>query len=245
MRFYTLGTGSGIASAVKNASSFLVEASGYRFILDAGEGCTQTLLRLNYPINEIDAIILTHLHPDHIGGIYLLLQTMYLKGRSKVLNLYLAERVDDFLKAMQMQYLYREKFQYELKLKEISELSKDYPLVKAMANDHLIGYTPIIQRDKLPNQQLAYSIRILGGTADLVYTADVTTMRSIVELLKGADTVIADGLHPEFDELLIFKELDIRRVLLSHETPAEYVQVLEADESAIYEEIKEGVWYTV
>jgi ribonuclease BN (tRNA processing enzyme) len=46
------------------ASCYLVEAGGYRLVLDLGSGALAALQRL-VRVDELDAIFLSHLHPDH------------------------------------------------------------------------------------------------------------------------------------------------------------------------------------
>ena len=65
MRFASLGSGS-------RGNGLLVEANGTRVLLDCGfafaEAVTR-LQRLGCAAEDIDAIIVTHEHDDHIGGV--------------------------------------------------------------------------------------------------------------------------------------------------------------------------------
>lgn len=64
MRFASLGSGS-------RGNSLLVEVGRTRVLIDAGFGPRETgrrLARLGVDADEIDAILITHEHSDHIGG---------------------------------------------------------------------------------------------------------------------------------------------------------------------------------
>lgn len=64
MRVATLGSGS-------EGNAHLVECDGTSILIDAGFGIKETTRRLkllNYKIEELDAILLTHEHGDHIRG---------------------------------------------------------------------------------------------------------------------------------------------------------------------------------
>ena len=50
-------------------SSYLVECDGFRLMLDCGNGSLSNLQK-RHDVGEIDAIIISHLHPDHFADLY-------------------------------------------------------------------------------------------------------------------------------------------------------------------------------
>jgi phosphoribosyl 1,2-cyclic phosphodiesterase len=65
MRFASLGSGS-------RGNATLVEAGATRVLLDCGFSCAETekrLARLGLEAREVDAILVTHEHSDHISGV--------------------------------------------------------------------------------------------------------------------------------------------------------------------------------
>ena len=64
-----LGTGTPVPSMDRFGPSTLVEANGRRFVFDCGRGVIQRLFQIGVPIPEIDTLLLTHLHSDHVVGI--------------------------------------------------------------------------------------------------------------------------------------------------------------------------------
>lgn len=50
-------------------SSYLVEADGYRLLLDCGNGSLANLTR-RIDVADLDAVIVSHLHPDHFVDLY-------------------------------------------------------------------------------------------------------------------------------------------------------------------------------
>jgi ribonuclease BN (tRNA processing enzyme) len=64
MRLVVLGCSGGFPEPNRACSGYLVEAAGRRLWLDAGSGTLARLLA-RCSLAEIDAVWLTHLHPDH------------------------------------------------------------------------------------------------------------------------------------------------------------------------------------
>lgn len=84
-----LGTGSGVPSTDSFFSSTLLRLDGKHLLVDAGEPCVHLLRDRGPLIREIDAVLLTHGHVDHVGGMPALLQGCRLLGRSKPLAIHL------------------------------------------------------------------------------------------------------------------------------------------------------------
>jgi ribonuclease BN (tRNA processing enzyme) len=70
MKITVLGNNSTTASAGGACSSYLLEADGKKILLDMGNGSIFNLKKL-VKLSEIDAIILTHHHFDHISDLFL------------------------------------------------------------------------------------------------------------------------------------------------------------------------------
>ncbi|MEP6599605.1 MAG: MBL fold metallo-hydrolase [Actinomycetota bacterium] len=64
MKLTVLGCSGSLPGPDSAASGYLVESDGYRVVLDLGSGALGPLQTL-VALHEVDAIVLSHLHPDH------------------------------------------------------------------------------------------------------------------------------------------------------------------------------------
>jgi len=87
----TLGTGTCQTQKHRMASSVLVELGSLKFVYDFGRGTTQRLLESGFAQNDINHIILSHFHPDHLSDIIPFLHAASwsrIDPRTKDLNIY-------------------------------------------------------------------------------------------------------------------------------------------------------------
>jgi ribonuclease BN (tRNA processing enzyme) len=82
MKLHILGCGDAFGSGGRNQSGYLVEADDRLFLLDCGPTTLLAMKRAGFDPRRLDAIILSHLHGDHFGGIpFFFIEYLYLKRR--------------------------------------------------------------------------------------------------------------------------------------------------------------------
>jgi ribonuclease BN (tRNA processing enzyme) len=67
MRVIFLGTGVSIVTSRRRSPGIFLELGGDCVLLDAGPGTAQTLAETGHSTSEIDHVLLSHLHLDHVG----------------------------------------------------------------------------------------------------------------------------------------------------------------------------------
>lgn len=73
MQLTLLGTGCPVVSLERYGPAQLVERDGAALLVDCGSGVTQRLLAAGRPGRDLDAVLLTHLHSDHLVDLYQLI----------------------------------------------------------------------------------------------------------------------------------------------------------------------------
>ena len=95
-----LGTGTCQLQLDKAASSMLVELDDLRFIFDMGRGITQRIAELEINQDDIEHIVFSHFHPDHISDLIPFLHAARwsrINPRTKDLHVYGPKGLQSFL----------------------------------------------------------------------------------------------------------------------------------------------------
>ncbi len=219
-----LGTASGLPVANKFSSAIHLSANGKSYLLDCGEGVSNALLKYKLPYLEIEAIFITHTHPDHCAGLPLLLQLMHVNKRQKPLTIYLPEEaIDATMRYLWQCYLFPEfvSFQYHLhKLNEHTNYSTDSLFIDAHPNSHLRYYQKVISDNIYLNQMQCYSMTVQVGEKKIVYSSDLGSIADLENIAHNADLLIVEGLHVKAEELFAkIAEWKVKQTILTHFMP--------------------------
>jgi len=83
-----LGTASAMPVKGRNQSAQALLVHGRLFLIDCGEGTQYRMVEEHVPMMKLDSIFLSHIHGDHVFGIFGLLSTLGMKGRQTPLNIF-------------------------------------------------------------------------------------------------------------------------------------------------------------
>ena len=92
-----LGTGGSVPSATRQTAATLIRRGGERILIDCGEGTQRRLMQSIAGLTDLDVILITHGHADHILGLPGLLRTFALRERTAPLSIYGPEGIKKVL----------------------------------------------------------------------------------------------------------------------------------------------------
>ncbi len=89
MRVVFVGTGDAFGTGARAHTCFRLDAGGRTILVDIGASSIVSWRRLGFSYNDVDAIVVSHLHGDHFGALpFLFLESQYVSGRSKPLEIF-------------------------------------------------------------------------------------------------------------------------------------------------------------
>src|SRR5450759_503721 len=99
MKLTILGSSSALPTSGRFPSAHVLNAHERLFLIDCGEGTQMQLRKTRIRFAKINHIFISHLHGDHVFGLYGLLSTLSLMGRTNPIHLYAPENYDNILKS--------------------------------------------------------------------------------------------------------------------------------------------------
>jgi len=182
MRITVLGGCGAFPTAEQACSGYLVEHDGFRLLVDPGYATLPRLLA-HLPADEVDAVLISHGHPDHCADLNPLL-------RARVL------REDDLPPALPV-YALPKATDAVLALDRPGMLADAYVRHEFRPGDRLhIGPFTADTR-LLPHSVPNAGFRLAAGGIVMAYTGDTGPSPEIVELARDADLLLAEASYPE------------------------------------------------
>ncbi len=96
-RVTILGSSSALPTPKRNPSAHVLNVHEQFFLIDCGEGTQKQLRKFGINPLKLKAIFISHLHGDHVYGLFGLISTMGLMGRRTPLPIYAPKPFDEIL----------------------------------------------------------------------------------------------------------------------------------------------------
>lgn len=214
-----LGCGDAFASGGRFHPCVMVETPESRLLIDCGASAPVALKRHGVDSAGIDAVILSHLHGDHFGGIpYLLLDAGHLAGRSVSLAIAgppgVAQRVATATEAL-----------YPGLLADGLGFSIEYVELRAGKREEIAGAGVTAETALHGGGAPAYSLRVECAGKTIAYSGDTGWTENLLRVAAGADLFICESSFYNGEreghltyQLLVQRraDFDCRRMILTH-----------------------------
>ncbi len=181
-----LGTASAMPLADKNASAHVLDVQGRLFLIDCGEGTQKQLIRYKKSIQRIEAIYISHIHGDHIFGLFPLFSTMALQGRLKPLHVYAPNSLSPILKFF-MSY-FGEGLRYEIEFHPLKMKTKE--LIFETKSLEIYAF-PLNHKIETFGFLIKEKEKLLNVRKEKIYQYDLT-LQEIAAIKRGEDIVRDD-----------------------------------------------------
>jgi ribonuclease Z len=182
-----LGSSSALPTSERYPSAHVLNARERLFLIDCGEGTQMQLRKLRIRFGKINHIFISHLHGDHIFGLYGFLSTLSLMGRKTPLHLYAPERYDQILRSHLADFDINLSFEINF----IPLSSKDPVLI---LDDKYLTVTSFPLQHRVPAFGFLFREKILDRNVikEKLEEYGIPTVR-IPAIKKGEDFITPDG----------------------------------------------------
>jgi ribonuclease BN (tRNA processing enzyme) len=221
LRVTFLGSGDAFGSGGRHQACIAVEGEGRTYLLDCGATALVSMGQLAFDTGAIGAILVTHLHGDHFGGLpFYLLQQQFLRRRATPLVVAgpegTADRVAAAAEALFPSLMAHRTYPLEyVAWRDREPVSVAGAMVTPFAVQHPSGATPFALRVELAGKVICYS-------------GDTEWTPALAEAARDSDLLVVEctsferrvPAHLSYRTLLAHRaELMARRVVLTHLGP--------------------------
>jgi len=215
LKLKVLGSGDAFSSGGRFNSAFYFTTSQMNFLLDCGATTLLALKQHDIQTNEIDAVIISHFHGDHFGGLIFLLLQEKINKRKKPIHIISPIGMDEKLKTAAELFYPGSEILHELDIKYTFYGSHQ----KIELQNLKIETFPVVHAE----ESLPHGIRIEVDGAVIAYSGDTEWTDELIALSDGADLFICEcNFYGESSPgHLSYKELashsmNYRKILLTH-----------------------------
>jgi len=215
------GVGDGWPCAIRKHSSFLYQFNPVTLLLDCGEPVSGSFKATGLGYDAVDRILLSHLHCDHIGGFFMLMQGYWLENRRKPLWVHLPEEgIQPIQQMLNAACIFKELLPFRLEFipwKAGEPVITGPVRVTPYPTTHLHRLRQTFQA-RYPQAFAAYCFLLETDRLRVGHSADIGTPEDLAPLVaEPLDLLVCELAHCE--PLALFEFLrgrSIRRLLFIH-----------------------------
>jgi ribonuclease BN (tRNA processing enzyme) len=222
MKLTIIGCGDAFGSGGRANSCFWLETARATLAVDFGASALPALKAQQLDPNRIDAVILSHLHGDHFGGLpFLLLDAQFLSRRERPLLIAGPPGTQARLESA-LEVFFPKSSGSKWKFKwQVQEIAVGVP-------SDVVGTSVVTREVVHPSGAPSTAMRLTDGEKTFAYSGDTEWTDALLPIAHGADLFICecynhDGAltgHMNWQTLKTkLAALEAKRVMLTHMNP--------------------------
>ncbi len=217
-----IGSGDAFGSGGRFQTCIGLTAGGHRVLVDCGASSLIAMKRLGIALNSVEAILITHLHGDHYGGLpfFILESQLYTKRTAPLLIGGPPGTPERLTEAMEALFRNSSKTQRRFELRHVEW----QPNLRTEIGPALVTPFPVVHGSGAP----PFALRVELGGRTVTYSGDTEWAPALPDAARDADLFICECL--QFDKPVKFHldygtlrahagELSPKRLLLTHLGP--------------------------
>ncbi|CAD7705388.1 unnamed protein product [Ostreobium quekettii] len=192
MKVTFLGTGVPVVSTERYGAAQVVSHGDARILIDCGSGVTQRMVAAGMAPRDLDVVLLTHLHSDHVMDAFQLIMSSWVGGRDRPLPIFGPPGTRRFVEGLM------DAWRPELE-QRIAHVGPGQSTAALQADVTEIGPGPVgtfggveveaIEVDHRPVVH-AYGFALQAEGQRVVFSGDTKPCKSLALAAKGADLLV-------------------------------------------------------
>jgi ribonuclease Z len=197
MKLTILGSSSALPTSERYPSAHVLTAHERLFLIDCGEGTQMQLRKNRIRLSKLNNIFISHLHGDHIFGLYGLLSTLSLMGRKNSVRLHAPENYHKILLSHLLDFDIHLSFEIDF-----IPLSGKDPV--QILDDKFLTVTSFPLKHRVPSFGFLFREKISDRNIikESIIKYSIPPVR-IPAIKKGADYVTPDGAIIKNEEITL------------------------------------------
>ncbi|WP_010141142.1 MBL fold metallo-hydrolase [Oceanicola sp. S124] len=202
--FTVLGSGGGpIARADRSQPANLLQVNGRNIVVDAGDGLSIRLAAKRLRMGDVDDVLLSHLHFDHVGGLLAVLGQRFQTNPAKPVMIFgppgtkalIAGMVEGMGPAMEAAYGMEDAtIMTAEELVQVQEIrgGESFSLGDVTVTTAKNSHYSFAHGSEMDQKYESLSFRFDTPDRSIVYTGDTGWSDAVIELSQGVDLLVAE-----------------------------------------------------